>query len=54
MIINSHLVEKLWNQESITDAGLSASDIDDVLLVGGSDTSCSKLLKVSGKEPHKV
>lgn len=56
--ITSHLVEKtsIPVQKSISDAGISASDIDKVILVGGSTRipAVQELVKkLTGKDPHK-
>ncbi|CEH33172.1 molecular chaperone DnaK [Romboutsia lituseburensis] len=56
--LTSHLVEKTMEptRRALQDAGLSTSDIDDVLLVGGSTRIPAvqeAVKKFIGKEPHK-
>ncbi len=56
--ITSHLVERTSGpvKKSISDAGISASEIDKVILVGGSTRipAVQELVKkITGKDPHK-
>ena len=56
--LTAHLVEKIMEptRRALQDAGLSTSDIDDVLLVGGSTRIPAvqeAVKKFIGKEPHK-
>ena len=56
--LTHHLVEKTMEptKRALADAGLSVSEIDDVLLVGGSTRIPAvqeAVKKITGKEPHK-
>ncbi|SDN43856.1 molecular chaperone DnaK [Alkalicoccus daliensis] len=56
--LTSHLVEKTMGpaRQALKDAGLSASEIDKVVLVGGSTRIPAvqdAIKKVTGKDPHK-
>ncbi|WP_078545544.1 molecular chaperone DnaK [Litchfieldia alkalitelluris] len=56
--LSSHLVERTMGptRQALQDAGLSASEIDKVILVGGSTripAVVEAIKKVTGKDPHK-